>query len=73
VPSIKFLLFGFAVLIGWWLLVHALDELNKTGRVSIKEKFRELGGKVHSTVGLIAIVILLILLLRLVFQAIRWG
>ncbi len=69
--SIKFLFLVIAVLIGWWLVSQVYDELTGTGHVSIKERLRDLGGRIHSTVGLVAVVIVLILLVRLIVQAVK--
>ena len=70
--SIKFLFLVAIVLIGWWLAVQVYEELTTTGRVSIKERLRDLGGRIHSTVGLVAVVIVLILIVRLIVQACKW-
>ncbi len=70
--SLKFLFLVVVVLIGWWLVAQVYDELTSTGHVSIKERLRDLGTRIHSTVGLVAIVIVLILLVRLIVQAAKW-
>jgi di/tricarboxylate transporter len=72
VPSVKYVLCAVAVLIGCWLASQVYDELTGDGNVSIKERLRGLGGRIHSAVGIVAVVILLILLVRLVVQAIKW-
>jgi hypothetical protein len=70
--SIKFLFLVVAILIGWWLVSQVYDELIGTGHVPIKDRLRDLGGRIHSTVGLVAVVIILILLVRLIVQAAKW-
>lgn len=67
--SIKFFVLTLVVLMIWWLVEQGFNELTSPGFVSIKERLKDLGGRIHAAVGTVAIVIVLILLVRLIVQA----
>lgn len=70
--TIKFFVLTITVLMIWWLAEQAVDNLKGTGHITIKERLRDLGSRIHSAVGTVAVVIVLILLVRLIVEAAKY-
>lgn len=57
-------------LVAWLLVDRVLSrDSSSAGRISLRQRWRELRSRIHVAVGIVAVLILIVFLLRLAFQA----